>query len=356
MTLTGDLLIDLDAIVENWRALDARSATAIETAAVVKADAYGCGAAYVGPALARAGVRTFFVALPAEGASLREAVGREPVIYVLDGYPGAAPEGADAMPPVLYRTHELRPVLSSAAQAGAWFRDQPDEPCAVHVDTGMNRLGMPPEEFTGLGTLPESVRLVISHYACADEPEHALNAEQRAAFARLTEGLDRPRSLANTGGILLGPDSHFDLNRAGVGLYGGLPFAGARPVVTLHLPILQVRAVPEGATVGYGGDWRAARPSRIATIPVGYADGLPRAAGNTARAFLDGRPLRFAGRVSMDLVTLDVTDCPEAVPGAMVELLGPNQSVDALADAAGTIGYEILTSLGSRYARRYTGV
>lgn len=357
MTLTGDLLIDLDAIAANWRALDARSAPEVETAAVLKADAYGCGTVYVGPALARAGVRSFFVALAAEGASLRAAVGHEPAIYVLAGYPPADPDaGAEAMPPVIYRTHGLRPVLNTAAQAAAWLNDQPGEPCAVHVDTGMNRLGMAPEEFAGLGPLPEAVRLVISHYACADEPGHALTERQRADFARLTEGASRPRSLANTAGILLGPDSHFELCRAGVGLYGGLPFTGARPAVHLHLPVLQVRDVPEGATVGYGAEWRATRPSRIATIPAGYADGLIRAMGNRARAFLDGRPLPFAGRVSMDLVTLDVTDCPEARPGATVELLGPNQSVDDLAAAAGTIGYEILTSLGTRYARRYTGV
>lgn len=357
MTLSGELSIDLDAIAANWRALDARSGPGVETAAVLKADAYGCGAAYVGPALARAGVRSFFVAQPREGATLREAVGRAPLIYVLAGYP---PAGSEAAPPPLYATHDLRPVLNSAAQARAWLAGHPGAPCAVHVDSGMNRLGMPPAEFAGLGPLPEAVRLVISHYACADEPEHPLNARQRADFARLTEGIDRPRSLANTGGILLGPDSHFDLARAGVGLYGGLPFAQARRAVTLHVPILQIREVPAGACVGYGGDWTATAPARIATISAGYADGLPRGLGNPAlgapaRAFLDGRPLPFAGRVSMDLITLDATGCPDAVPGAMVELIGPNQGIDDLATAAGTIGYEILTSLGSRYTRRYTG-
>lgn len=354
MTLTGDLLIDLDAIAANWKELDSRSAPEVETAAVLKADAYGCGAPYVGPALARAGVRTFFVALAAEGATLRDAMGSEPVIYVLDGYPPAGPD-ADTPPPILYRTHELRPVLSSTAQAAAWFDQHPGEPCAVHLDTGMNRLGMPPAEFAALGPLPEAVRLVISHYACADEPGHPMNARQQADFARLTGDLGRPRSLANTGGILLGPESHLDLCRAGVGLYGGLPFADARPAVTLHLPILQVREIAEGETVGYGATWTAGRPSRIATVPAGYADGLLRALTNRGTGYLDGQPLPFAGRVSMDLITLDVTDCPEAVPGAMVEILGPGQTVDDLAAAADTIGYEILTSLGRRYARRYTG-
>ena len=355
MTLSGDLLIDLDAIAANWRALDARSAPEVETAAVLKADAYGCGAAYVGPALARAGASTFFVALPPEGAALREAVGPEPAIYILNGYPARDPSS----PNPSYVTHALRPVLNSADQATAWLRDHPGAPCAVHVDTGMRRLGMPAAEFTAeftaLGALPDAVRLVLSHYACADEPGHPMNARQRADFARLTDGLALPRSLANTGGILLGPESHFDLTRAGVGLYGGLPFAGAKPAVTLHLPVLQVRDLAPGETVGYGATWEAARPSRIATLAGGYADGLVRAMGNHARAFLDGQPVPLAGRVSMDLITLDVTDCPTAQPGAMVELLGPNQTVDDLAAAAGTIGYEILTSLGRRYTRRYTG-
>lgn len=352
MSLSGDLLIDLDAIVANWRALDARSAPEVETAAVLKADAYGCGAAYAGPALARAGARSFFVALPAEGAQLRDAVGPDPVIYVLNGYPAREDSTADPA----YATHRLRPVLNSAAQARAWFRDHAELPCALHIDTGMSRLGLPPDELASLGPLPETVRLVLSHYACADEPGHPLNARQRAEFARLSESLGRPHSLANTGGVLLGPDSHFDLTRPGVGLYGGLPFAEARPAVTLHLPILQVRDLAPGASVGYGATWEAQRSSRIATLSGGYADGLPRALSNRARAFLDGRPLPFAGRVSMDLIGLDVTDAPEARPGAMVELLGPHQSVDDLAAAAGTIGYEVLTSLGRRYTRRYTGV
>lgn len=357
VSLAGTLLIDLDAIAANWRALDARSAPEVETAAVIKADAYGCGARYVGPALARAGARCFFVALPNEGLALRDAVGPEPEIYILNGYPARD----DSTPDPAYVTHRLRPVLNSAAQAKVWFRDHPAAPCAVHVDTGMNRLGMPESEFASLGPLPESVRLVLSHYACADQPDHPLTARQQAEFARLTDGLTQPRSLANTAGILLGQDAHYrdshhQLTRPGIGLYGGLPFAEAQPAVSLELPILQVRDIAAGESVGYGATWAAERPSRIATLSGGYADGLIRALGNNARAFLDGRPLPFVGRVSMDLFSVDVTDCPEAREGAMVELLGPHQSVDDLAGAAGSIGYEILTSLGTRYTRRYTGV
>jgi alanine racemase len=351
VTLSGDLLIDLGAITANWRALDARSGPHVETAAVLKADAYGCGAAHVGPALARAGARTFFVALPAEGARLRQAIGPDPVIYVLNGYPARE----ESSPDPAYVRHALRPVLNSAAQARAWFRDHPEAPCGVHIDTGMSRLGLPAGELAALGPLPGSVRLILSHYACADEPQHPMNARQRAQFTRLTQDLGLPRSLANTGGILLGADSHFDLTRPGIGLYGGLPFAGAKPAVTLHLPILQVRDLAPGETVGYGATWTATRPSRIATLSGGYADGLPRALSGRARAFLDGQPLPFAGRVSMDLIGLDVTDCPHAAPGVMVELLGPHQTVDELAQVAGTIGYELLTSLGRRYTRRYTG-
>ena len=350
LALSADLAIDLGAIAANWRALDALSAPEVETAAVVKADAYGCGAAEAGPALARAGARTFFVALPDEGVSLRQALGPDPTIYILGGYPKEDPPG-------LYQTHSLRPILNSAAQAAAWFRDHPRAACAIQLDTGMNRLGMEAAEFASLGPLPPAVQLVMSHLACADEPGHLQNPAQLAEFTRLTEAVPGiPRSFAATAGILLGPDYHFDMTRPGIGLYGGWPFSAARPVVSLHLPIIQIRDVAPGEAVGYGATWRATRPSRIATLSGGYADGLIRAlGGGTAMGYLAGQPLPFAGRVSMDLITLDVTGCPAAAPGAMVELLGPHQSIDDLAAAAGTIGHEILTSLGSRYRRRYTG-
>ena len=434
MSLAGELVVDLDAIVANWRSLDALSAPEVETAAVLKADAYGCGIPRVAIALARRSVGTFFVALPSEGAVLRQALGHGPLIYVLAGYPPQqtapdlgdellrdvrpepaptgpgpvgpepaedAPASADpasserrplqprpisrlmgggtgddppplilrdpAPPPshssagevdeaLLYRADDLRPVLNSAAQAAAWFRECPGAPCAIHLDTGMSRLGMDADEFASLGALPDAVRLVMSHLACADEPAHPMNAHQLVEFTRQSKPVQHiPRSLCNTGGIMLGPGVHFDVTRAGVGLYGGLPFEAARPVVTLHLPILQVRDLPPGATVGYGATWQAHRPSRIATVSGGYADGLIRALGNSAVAYLDGQPVPFVGRVSMDLISLDVTECPAARSGAMVEILGPHQTVDQLAAAAGTIGYEILTALGSRYTRRYTG-
>jgi len=370
VSLAGHLTIDLDAIVANWRALDALNET--ETAAVVKADAYGCGATQVGAALARAGVRTFFVALPDEGAELRQALGPAPTIYILGGYPLPSPPHATQSPPPsggrvrkgvrsepeisLYTSHNLRPILNSAAQASAWFKTHANAPCAIQLDTGMNRLGMETAEFASLGPLPTSIRLLMSHLACGDDPPHPQNAAQLAEFMRLTEAYPQiPRSLAATAGILLGTEYHFDMTRPGIGLYGGWPFTTARPAVSLHLPIIQIRDVAPGEAVGYGATWTAQRPSRIATLSGGYADGLIRALGGGATGYIDSQPLPFAGRVSMDLINLDVTDCPAAKPGAMVEILGPRQSIDDLAASAGTIGHEILTSLGTRYRRRYTG-
>ncbi len=342
------IAIDLAAIRANWRALDALSGPGTETAAVVKADAYGCGAAEVGPALAAEGVRSFFVAHLAEGTALRIAVGPDPAIYVLNGF-SAGEEGA-------FGAADLRPVLSAPEQVAAAAPH--GLRAAIQFDTGMNRLGLEAGEIApareALGTT--EVTLVMSHLHSSDVPGDVSPEAQRRTFEEMRAAFPGiPASLAATGGVLLGDAFHFDLARPGVGLFGGLPFAEARPVVSLHAPILQVREVAPGEAVGYGATWRAERPSRIATIPVGYADGLIRAAGNRGTAFLDGQPLPFAGRVSMDLTTLDVTDCPAAVPGAMVELLGPNQTVDQLAEAAGTIGYEILTSLGHRYARTHTG-
>jgi len=341
--LTARLTVDLGAVAANWRALDALTAPDCETAAVVKGDGYGCGAAEVGRTLAAAGARTFFVALPGEGAALRKALGKEPVIYVLGGY-GAAERG-------LYEAHALRPCLNSAAQARAWF-DGPTGPCAIQLDSGMNRLGMEPDEFAGLGPLPTTVALIVSHMGNADDPAHPLNERQRAEFHRLTDGLAPARTLSATAGALLGPPYHFDMTRAGIGLYGGLPFRAAQPVVRLDVPVIQTRDLAPGETIGYGATWVAERPSRIATISAGYADGLIRWLSHGATAYLDGQPVPFAGRVSMDLITLDVTDVP-CRPGDMVEILGPNQSIDDLARQAGTIGHEILTALGSRYARVY---
>lgn len=345
MSLSATLTVDLDAIVRNWRTLDALSAPDCDTAAVVKADGYGCGAGPVGQALARAGAQTFFVAVPREGAVLRDAIGHGPAIYILGGY------GRDEAD--LYRTHELKPVLNSADQAQWWFKDLIG-PAAIQIDTGMNRLGMEADEFFAMGSLPDTVDLVMSHMGNADDPPHAMNASQLAEFRRMTEGVSARKSLSATAGLLLGADWHFDMTRMGIGLYGGWPFLEAERVVAIEAPIIQIRDVAQGENVGYGSTWVAERPSRIATISAGYADGLIRALSAGANAYLNGQVVPFAGRVSMDLVTLDVTDI-DCAPGDQVELLGPTQGIDVLASAAGTIGHEILTSLGARYARRYVG-
>ena len=342
-SLSARLHVDLEALTANWAALDALSAPEVETAAVVKGDGYGCGAVEVGQALRRDGVRTFFVAVPSEGVILREAIGPDPAIYILGGY------GQDEL--FDYQMNDLRPVLNSAVQARAWFADD-NGPCAIQIDSGMNRLGMEPDEFAGLGPLPDTVDLIMSHMGNSDEPGHPMNAQQLAEFTRVLAGQKTRLSLSATAGLLLGPDYHFDMVRMGIGLYGGWPYRDARKVVDVDAPIIQIRNLEAGENVGYGATWVADRPSRIATISAGYADGLIRAMGAGASVFWNGQPIPFAGRVSMDLITLDVTDF-ECQPGDRVEILGPHQSIDDLAKAAGSIGHEILTSLGRRYCRTY---
>jgi alanine racemase len=321
----------------------------VETAAVVKADAYGLGAAAVAPALAAAGARSFFVALAEEGAALRAILGPGPAIHVFAGLmPGDAAAVAE---------HDLVPCLNSAAQMADFARQLPGRPCALQLDSGMNRLGLEPAELEAAAGLLARLApvLALSHLACADAPSHPMNRAQADAFTAAAARLPGVRlSLAATGGILLGPGFHFGLTRPGVGLYGGLPFAAARPAVSLALPVVQVRDLAPGEAVGYGADWTAPAPARIATVAAGYADGLPRAlARGEVRLFAGDVPCPLVGRVSMDLLTVDVTALPE-VPGHL-EILNEHQTIDQLAEAAGTIGYEILTSLGGRYERVYKG-
>lgn len=342
---TATLTIDLDAITANWRALAAM--TSGETGAVLKADAYGLGAERVARALARAGARQFFVAFAEEGAALRQTLGHGPQIHVLCGHmPGDADMIGDM---------DLIPMINSTDQMIRQIEALPGRPFGVQLDTGMNRLGMEPAEWAALREIAraQDLRLVMSHLACADDPEDAMNARQLAQFREMTDGMDVPRSLANTGGILLGEAYHFDLARPGIGLYGGLPFAAARPVVTLDIPVIQCRSLAPGETVGYGNDFTASRETRIATLAAGYADGLLRAMGATARLWAEDVPCPIAGRISMDLVCADITDLGHDPKS--LQLLGPHQTIDALGDHAGTIGYEILTSLGARFTRRTIG-
>ena len=341
----GILHIDLDALIGNWRDLARRSRA--ETGATVKADAYGLGMAEVGPALARAGARRFFVALADEGAALRRALGPGPEIFVFSGH-----MAGDAQ---LLRNLDLTPVINSAEQLALHFEALPGHPFAIQLDTGMNRLGMEAREWAAVRdlVLPAGPRLILSHLACADEPDHLMNAQQRDEFVAMTEGCDCPRSLAATGGILLGQTYHFDLTRPGIGLYGGAPFAQGRPVARLSLPVIQLREVEPGEGVGYNMTWVAGQRAVIATLAAGYADGLLRSLSNRATLWAGDTPCPLVGRVSMDLITVEVGHLPE-VP-ASLDLLCPAQGVDELARAAGTIGYEILTSLGPRYTRRSSG-
>jgi alanine racemase len=276
---------------------------------------------------------------------VREVLGPGPAIYVL----GGLLEGDAGR----CRACDLVPCLNSLEQVAGHLALLPGHPAALQLDSGMNRLGLEPGEVARIDAAALGPGLVLSHLACADEPGHAQTAAQLAVFRGLAARFPGARaSLAATGGILLGPEFHFGLTRPGIGLFGGAPFAGARPVVTLALPVIQVREVAAGEAVGYGAAWVATRPSRIATLSAGYADGLPRAMGaGGVRLYAGARSCPLVGRVSMDLITADVTDLPE-VPGHL-EILNARQTVDDLAAAAGTIGYEILTSLGARYDRVY---
>ena len=342
---TGTLSIDLAAIAANWSALD-RFSTA-ETGAVVKADAYGTGIGRAARRLAQTGARKFFVAVAEEAADIRQAIGPDPEIYILSGHMSGDTD--------MIADLHLIPLLSSIDQMLRHFEALPGTPFGIQLDTGMNRLGMEAGEWEAVRSLvlPQNPMLIMSHLACADDPSHPMNAQQLAAFIEMTDGIDAPRSLAATGGILLGPEYHFDVTRPGIGLYGGLPFADATPVVSLSLPIIQTRDVLAGESVGYGNTWIAERDSRIVTVSCGYADGILRVMGPKTHLFANGTAVPVAGRISMDSICIDVTDVSD-LPSAL-ELLGPQQSIETLAQNAGTIGYEILTSLGARYSRRYVG-
>lgn len=350
------LHIDLAAIAENWRLLAARAAPGA-VAGVVKANAYGLGADKVAPALRAAGCRHFFVAHLAEGIALRETLGSGPMIAVLNGFaPGA--DGDAALVPVLNSLGDVLAHAAAGRSAGQARR------ALLHLDTGMARLGLDAVEQARLvadHSLLAGLDLlyVMTHLACADEPDHPLNAEQAARFDRACSVLPKfKRSFANSSGLFLGADYASDLARPGCALYGINPTPGLpnplRQVLRLEAPVLQIREIPAGASVGYGASFMAARPSRIATIAVGYADGYLRSLSGQGVAAYRDMILPMVGRVSMDLITLDVTDVPGLVPGDAVTLIGgAAPSPDDLAARAGTIGYEILTSLGARYRRDY---
>lgn len=343
----ASLSIDLDALTANWRALDRASASGVQTAGVVKADAYGLGVAPVVRALAHAGARRFFVAAAEEGVLARKALGPGPQINILSGHM--------AGDTALIRDHDLTPMLNSLDQVTRHLESLPGHAFGVQLDTGMNRLGMEEPEWEAAApfVLEAGPELLMSHLACSDDPDHAMNEVQLANFHAMTDGAGVPRSLSATGGILLGPAYHFDLTRPGIGLYGGRPYEGAAPVVRLSLPVVQTRLVAAGEAVGYSCTWVAKEPSLVATVQGGYADGILRSLSSRATLWAGDVPCPLIGRVSMDLITVDVSHLGHAPD--YLDLIGPNQGVDQLADVAGTIGYELLTRMAPRLDRRYLG-
>ncbi len=355
------LEIDLDAIASNWKFLGERLSHGARCAAVVKADAYGLGMAEIAPVLGRAGCKTFFVASLNEGLELRALLPRAQ-IAVLNGL--AMGEPAD------FAKGRLLPVLNDLGQVRQWrdyARPRGGAPAMLHLDTGMARLGLPPQELRQLAAEPSllagfKLALILSHLACAGEPAHPMNLEQLDAFRAALRLLPRaPASLAASSGIFLGGDFHFDMVRAGAALYGVNPLPG-RPnamtqVLRLKAKLLQVRDVDRGETVGYGAAHRMERAGRIATVALGYADGWLRSSCDRGIARVGGKPAPVIGRISMDLLTIDVTGIDEQVacPGAYADMLDDRYGVDDAAFAAQTIGYEILTALGRRCVRVYRG-
>jgi alanine racemase len=356
--MTAILDIDLDAIAANWRSVDASHPGA--TAGIVKANAYGLGATYVASKLYAAGCRHFFVAHLAEALTIRGLLPGA-MLAVLNGL---LPEDVGE-----YAAREITPVLGSRAEIALWQAEsrrlEKPLPALLHFDTGISRLGLSHQEFLHLRDNPGlldgiTVKFLMTHLVSAEIPADPVNQAQLVRFSAIRAAFPGiPASIANSSGTFLGAKFQMDLARPGAAIYGINPKPGAKnpmqPVIRLTARIMQVQNLEPGETVGYNGIWTATRPSRIAVLSVGYADGYLRALSNRATAMFDGTRIALVGRVSMDLSTFDITDAPNADLGDKLELIGPGHDADALAIEAGTNGYEILTSLGNRYQRRYSG-
>jgi len=367
----GVIIVDLDILCANWRTLADLVAPA-KCAAVVKADAYGLGASHVIPALAQTGCTDFFVATLKEALEARE-LAQNANIYILDGIlPGAAQRIFESgARPVISTLDEAREWAACAANLGA----DTTLACALHLDTGLNRLGLDARDIRTLAADSHclarlDVKLVMSHMACADEPDHPMNETQRKVFEGLRPLVpSAPFSLAASDGLMLGPDYHFDMVRPGYALYGGQAFQGAKtpvsPVVKSYARVLQVRDTAPGHAVGYSASYKISRQSRIAVVALGYADGFDRHASRSSKnttpnptassVAFDGKRAPLIGRVSMDLICVDVTDIEDdpIKRGDWAEIIGPNLSIEEIGKAAGTIGYEVLTRLGTRFQRIY---
>jgi alanine racemase len=348
------LHIDLEALATNWAFFAKQSDGAI-CSAVIKANGYGLGVAPVALKLLKAGCQTFFVAHLGEAITARAALGDGPVIYVLNGLMAGQCD--------VFHRHDVRPILNDIGQIDAWRENGLGAPAALHVDTGMNRLGISEDDIDAANEALDGVNLslIMSHLACASDPQHPKNSIQREAFIAAAARLPAaPLSLAASAGILLEGDYCFDLVRPGIGLYGGGPFDRDHvplvPVATLEAPIIQLRRIGPGDTVGYGAIWQADRAKTIATVALGYADGFLRSGTNRGFAIVAGAVCPIIGRVSMDLITLDVSSAGKAARvGAYAQFLGRGAPIDAQAQALDTISYELLTGLGGRFARTYVG-
>jgi alanine racemase len=359
----GRLTVDLGALKRNWLALDKVSRGAL-TGAVVKADAYGTGIAQASRAFYEAGARFFFAATPDEGIAVRAALPEDSHIFILSGlYPGSA---------ALYVGERLMPCIGSIQMLEEWLNaclaSNQALPAALHFDTGINRLGFRLNETSIVKRMIEQVgyapQMIMSHLACADTPAHEKNRTQLALFTSVMAQFPGiPASLSNSAGLMTNRENHFQMVRPGIALYGGRAVAGRRnpmaPVVTLEAPVLMTKDIKTGETVGYGALQTMARDSRIAVVGIGYADGFFRSLSSSnnhrgSSVVIQGQPCPVVGRVSMDMIGVDVTDLPRIpAPGDMAEIIGKQVTVDDHADVANTIGYEVLTSMKGRYSRNY---
>lgn len=344
------LIVDLEAVASNYRHLQTLSGDAA-VAAVVKANAYGLGAGTIAHRLIGEGCTDFFVATPSEGEALREDLGAQSAtIWVLNGF--------DIKQASAFEAAGLSPVLNTLDDVAAYASSGLTPHFALHFDTAMHRLGLSDADALTLARQSVSPALVMSHLACAEQSDHRLNVLQRERFETIASYFpDARKSLANTSGVYLGDEYHFDLCRPGIGLYGATARTGQKhglvPAARLQAPILQIRDLHPGDTVGYGASYRADRSLRAATVAAGYADGLPRALSNVGWGRIDGVGARILGKVSMDLTVVDISDCPDAAVGDTVDFLGPD--LDALAVAAETLPYELLTGIGPGVERIWVG-
>ncbi len=346
--------ISLDALAANYATLRAAAPDA-EMAAVVKCNAYGLGLAAIATKLAEQNCKTFFVAYPEEGAALREVLkplNADAAIYVFNG---PLPQTM-----ALFQSAKMAPVLNSLEQATTWAAETDGAPAALHIDTGMNRLGAPLSEIDAIAALSGlNINLVMSHLACASDPAHPKNDEQCKLFGAVAKDFPQARaSLSASGGALMDARFHFDLVRPGVALYGGSPFdideARLEPVAVLRAPVVQLREIAPGETVGYNASFKATAPTRLATVALGYGDGMPASGSGRAQAVIAGGRARIAGRISMDLISLDITDHKNPInTGDIATFFGEGIRLFEAAKSCNTSAYELLTGLGGRVDRRY---